>query len=98
MDNNLLVGKIVSWPNIGDQEGGDFIACGRGEVIGLLESPFMLVKRLPRSGDPEPPYMLVLPMTLPNIHFFNTVREEQKWYAWVFNDPEPVVKLVDIGK
>jgi len=94
MDNSLLLGKIVSWPNIGDPEEDGHVSCGRGEVIGLLEPPYMLVKRLPRSGDNEPSYLMILPMTIPNLHFFNTVKEEQKWYAWIFNDPEPVVKLV----
>lgn len=96
MDYEILVGKIVSWPNMDVEHTA--ISAGRGKVIELLESPFMLVQTVPRNGDTEPPHMMVLPITMPGLHYYNNLAEERKWYAWVCNDPEPVVKLVEGGK
>lgn len=99
MNNEALIGKIISWPNIGEIDDDDHIGCGRGEVVAILDSPFILVKRIPRKRDDEPPHMIVLPFNLRNMHIFNNLREEQKWFEWVFDTPEPVVKLVsDSGK
>jgi len=85
MDNTPLLGKIISWPNIGDIEEDGFVPCGRGEVIAILADPMILIKRVPRKGDPEPPFMLTLPLTIPHIHFFDTLKEEEKWYNWIIS-------------
>jgi hypothetical protein len=96
MDNTALLGKFVSWPNIGDPDTyNTFIGCGRGEVIAVLADAMLLIRKIPRKGDPEPSYMLSLPAALPNLHFFNTLKEEEKWYNWVMSDsPSTVLKIV----
>jgi len=94
MTDNALIGKIVSWPNIGDVESDKFIGCGRGKVMAMIDSRFLLIRRIARSGDIEPVYMLVLPFDLPNIHFFDTIEQEKKWFSWVISSPEPIVRLV----
>jgi hypothetical protein len=93
--NKVLIGKFVSWPNIGDEDSSKFVGCGRGKIIAVIGSKSLLIRRLPRNGDTEPPYMLVLSIRLTNMHFFNTLREEEKWYTWVFSNPEPVLRLVE---
>lgn len=89
MDNTPLIGKIISWPNLGDIEEDGFVGCGRGEIVAILAEPMILVKRVPRKGDPEPPYMLALPCTIPNLHFFDTLKEEEKWYNWIMSSDSP---------
>jgi len=94
MTDNVLIGKLVSWPNTGDETSSNFVGCGRGKVVAMIDSRFMLIRRIARSGDTEPAYMLVLPFDLPNIHFFNSIDQEKKWFAWVVSSPEPIVRLV----
>jgi hypothetical protein len=45
MDNNALLGKFVSWPNIGDPDDNTFVGCGRGEVIAVLADAMILVRK-----------------------------------------------------
>ena len=94
-NNEVLIGKIVNWPNMGDETSGKFIGCGRGIVVAILDPNLVLIRRTPRRGDTEPSYMFALSVTVPNLHFFDTPREEAKWFAWVVNDPkQPIVSLV----
>jgi hypothetical protein len=95
MDNNALLGKFISWPNIGDPDDDTFVGCGRGEVIAVLADSMILVRKVPRKGDPEPSYMLSLPAAIPNLHFFDTLKEEEKWFNWVMSDStNNVLKIV----
>jgi hypothetical protein len=39
--------------------------------------------------------MLSLPAAIPNLHFFDTLKEEEKWYNWVMSDStNNVLKIV----
>lgn len=92
--NAVLLGKIVSWPNEGDGEDSAPQFAGRGEIAALLDGPFLLVRHIPRGGDPEPPHMMILSMCDPGLKFYNTLAQEEAWYAWICNDPEPIATLV----
>jgi len=93
--NNVLLNKIVSWPHRdGEPDEGPPLFAGRGEIVALLDGPFLLVRQLPRSGDPEPTCMLVLSVLAPGLKFYDTLADEEAWYAWICNGPEPLVTLV----
>jgi hypothetical protein len=86
--NDVLVGKIVTWPN-SDEMGRD---TGQGEIVAALESPFLLVRKLPSRGDPEPSYMLVLGFDEPGLVFFDTRDEYDTWLTLILNEPDPVTR------
>ena len=84
--NDVLVGKIVAWPNSDET---DRLA-GHGEIVAALESPFLLVRKRSSRGDPEPSYMLVLGIDEPELAFFDTQDEHDTWLVSTLNDPNPV--------
>jgi hypothetical protein len=92
--NSVLIGKIVNWPHRGEPEDGPYLGAGRGKVVALLDGPFLLVRRLPRGDDPEPSSMLIISMTETGLLFFDTNEDEEAWYKWICNDPQPLVRLV----
>ena len=72
---------------------------GHGEVINVLEAPFLLVQvnypsepnQFDLSDDavPEPKHMLVLSLNEKGLRFFNSYDEHETWMAYIeSSDPE----------
>ena len=83
--NDVLVGKIVAWPN-SEEMGRD---TGHGEIVAALETPFLLVRMRPSHDDPD--HMLVLGFDEPDLAFFDTQDQHNTWLASILNDEAPVV-------
>jgi hypothetical protein len=85
---------IVSWSDL-ELANGLVRLPGRGRVDAMLDDRFMLVKTIPRGSDDEPIHQVVLNIGDPGLLFFDSIDEEQAWYAWMISDdPKRVVALV----
>jgi len=92
-DTHPLVGLIASWLN---EDDGPSRAPFRGKVIAALPGidSLLLVEKIPRASDDEPPGMLVLSAMQAGLQFYATIDAEQRAYDWVMADPKRVVSLV----
>ena len=84
--NQVLVGKIVSWPNQESDDDNPPRSAGCGEVVAALEHPLVLVRLIPAADDPEPSYMIVLMIADPALMWFDTQAERDAWFAYIFAD------------
>ena len=92
-NNDVLIGKFVSWPN--SDEGEHYMANGRGDIVAVLDDSFLLIRTVAREDDDEPPRMFIISMKRHSLYFWDSLRDEETWYDWISEagDDSPVISL-----
>ena len=85
--NEVLVGKIVSWPSL-EHDDMPVRGAGYGKILAALDDGLILVRERRR-----PPSMLLLSLADPDLRFFDTRAEHDRWLSDLMNDPEPMVNM-----